>query len=184
MNEQPIPTNTEFRKEWTAGRVASIVLLAILCGALVWNAYSPEDIFFSDLKYELLVGEKFEPQKDVSVQGRTLQIGQSYYPKGMGVHANSELNLRFVPESYSYFAAEIGIDAEVPADSPAAVVFSVFSDGTQLYESPIMKPGMPPRLVYVPIRGRRTLTLKAIAADDGAKEGAHADWAMARFIAR
>jgi len=184
MDEQPTLSNTAVNKEWTAGRAAAIVLLAILCGALVWNAYSPEDIFFSDLKYELLAGEKFEPQKDVSAQGRTLQIGQSYYPKGMGVHANSELNLRFVPEPYSYFAAEIGIDSEVPADSPAAVVFSVFADGTQLYESPIMKPGMSPRLVYVPIRGRRTLTLKAIAVNDESKEGAHADWAMARFIAR
>ena len=59
----------------------------------------------------------------------------------------------------------------------------MLSDGTLLYESPVMKPGMSPRLVYVPIRGRRSLTLIVSDAGDG-NQADHADWAMARFIAR
>jgi len=169
--------------EWTPRRIAALIVLAVLCGVLVWNAYSPEDIFLSDLKYETLVSDRMVPQNDRSVDGNTLQIGKTYYPKGIGTHARSEITYRFLPPGYRYFVAEVGIDAEVPEDSPASVVFSVFSDGTVMYESPVMKPGMPPRFVRVCLAGRRSITLKVSDAGDGI-EGDHADWAMARFVAR
>ncbi|HQH73039.1 MAG TPA: NPCBM/NEW2 domain-containing protein [bacterium] len=169
--------------EWTPRRIAALVMLAVLCGILVWNAYSPEDIFLSDLKYEVPLGDRMVPLNDRSVEGNTITIDKTYYPKGIGVHANSEISYRFLPTGYRYFVAEVGIDAEVPADSPASAVFSVFSDGTLMYESPVMKPGMPPRFVRVCIDGRHSIVLKVSDAGDGI-EGDHADWAMARFVAR
>lgn len=171
---------------WTSGQVASLILLLVICAVLVWNAYHPQDIYLGDLSFETLVGDKYEPRKDTSVLGKTLQIHTTYYPKGVGTHANSEIHTRFIPEGYSFFAAEIGVDAEVGPNSPASVIFSVYAggaDGTLLYESPVLRAGMPPRLVYVPVRGRRSLTLVVRDAGDG-NEADHADWAMARFIAR
>ncbi len=167
---------------WTPGQIAAVVILTVLCAVLVWNAYSPEDIYLSDLTFEVLEQERFEMRKDTSVEGDTIAIDKTYYPKGVGVHANSTLFVRFIPHGYRHFVAEIGIDKEVPPEMDSSVVFSVIADGTLLYESPVLKQGMPPRLVHVPIAGRKTLTLNVTDAGDG-NEGDRANWAMARFIA-
>ncbi len=169
--------------DWTAGRLAALIVLAIVCAVLVWNAYTPIDIFFTDLKYEVLAGDRFDPRSDATVEGNPLRIYHTFYPKGLGVHANSEVFLRFIPDGYSFFTAEIGVDHEAGEESSASVIFTVLSDGTLLYESPIMKSGMPPRQIYVHVKNRKTLTLKVTDAGDG-NDSDHADWAMARFLAR
>ncbi len=175
------PERDDHYSNWTTGRIAAIILLVILCASLVWNAYTWEDIYYADLDYDVVSSDTYEPQKDKSVLGRTLKISDTYYPKGLGVHANTEIHLRWVPPSYTYFTAEIGIDADAEETTNASVIFSVIADGTLLYQSPILKAGMLPRLIYVPIRGRRTLTLKVDDAGDGT-ENDYAVWAMARFI--
>ncbi|MGC9329058.1 MAG: NPCBM/NEW2 domain-containing protein [Candidatus Hinthialibacter sp.] len=171
-------------REWTPSRIAALVLLVILCGVLVWNAYHPEDVYFSDLKFEVLQSDRFEPQKDQSVEGNTLTIQHgdtpTYYPRGVGVHANSEIFLKFLPNGYRFFVAEIGVDKEAAEIGSSSVVFQILSDGTLMYESPVLRAGMAPRFVRVCIEGRETLTLKVSDAGDG-HEGDHADWAMARF---
>ncbi len=90
--------NPHVTNEWTAGRVAALILLIAVCAVLIWNAYTPEDIFFNDLKYEVMVADRLDPKDDASVEGRTLQIHDTYYPKGLGVYANSEIFLRFIPD--------------------------------------------------------------------------------------
>ncbi len=184
MNEhssQQQEERSSSRNEWTPSRVAAVILFAIFCAVLVWNAYSPEDIYYGDLKFEVDKSEEYEPRVDQSLFEKTIQIGETYYPKGISTFGNSEISLRFVPETHSYFTAEIGIDAEMGEDSPASVVFTVMSDGTVLYQSPVMRAGMAPRLVYVPIRGRRTVILKTSDAGDG-NEDDYAHWAVARFV--
>lgn len=183
--ESPSQNNTN--NEWTPSRISAVILLIALCGVLVWNAYHPEDVFFSDLKYEVMQSERFEPQKDTSVEGNTITMLQGetpiFYPRGLGVHANTEIQLRFLPNGYRFFEAEVGIDRETPEGAPSSVIFTVESDGTILYESPVMRRGMAPRFVRVCLDGRNSITLRAADAGDG-NEGDRADWAMARFTAR
>ena len=187
MNEEivnPSSPDLSNNREWTSSRIASVILLLVLCSVFVWNAYHPEDIFVGDLKFETVKAERFDPQKDTSVEGNTITIQRgeipTFYPRGLGVHANSEIYIRFLPDGYHYFVTEVGIDKEVPVGSPSSVIFTVESDGTVLYESPVLRAGMAPRFVRVSIDGRSTLTLKVTDAGDGI-EGDHADWAMARF---
>lgn len=168
---------------WSSSQTAAIILLAAVCTVFVWNAYHPEDIYLSDLKYETPISDRLVPQNDRSASGDTLAIHETYYPKGIGVHANSEIHLRFLPNQYKFFVTEVGIDKAVPADSGASVIFQILCDGTVMYESPVMKPGMPPRYARVCIEGRNTLALKVTDAGDG-NEADHANWAMARFVAR
>ncbi len=178
------PEQNDSTNEWSASRIAAVILLVALCSALVWNAYHPEDIYISDLKYEVLKSTKFEPQKDTSVEGNPLSIHKTYYPaRGLGVHADSEIHIRSIPNAYRFFMADIGVDNETPENSPASVVFEVESDGTVLYQSPVMRRGMAPRLVRVCLDGRTSITLRVTDAGDGS-EGDHADWAMARFTSR
>ncbi len=186
LDSQPLDIAPQ-NSEWTSRQIAAVILLFALCGVLVWNAYHPEDVYVTEVKMEYLQADRFDPQKDTSVEGNTIAILRGdtpiFYPRGIGVHANTEIFLRFLPDGRRFFVAEVGIDKEVPENSPSSVIFTVESDGTVLYESPVMRRGMAPRMVRVCIDGRTTLTLKASDAGDG-NEGDHADWAMARFTAQ
>jgi hypothetical protein len=191
MEQSPATENTNHlqadhvanNERWTSSNVAAIILLVFICSILVWNAYHPEDIFLSDLKYEAVLVEQIEPQNDTSAGGNTITIHKTYYPKGVGVHANSEIQIRFIPNNYKFFITEIGMDNQAGDDPTASVCFFIYSDGTLLYESPVMTPKMAPRFVRVPIEGRNSLTLKVTDAGDG-KAADLANWAMARFTYR
>lgn len=184
----PAPANGN-GQPWTAREAAALVLLFITAGVLIWNVYQPEDIYLSDLPYEVMESDLYDPRNDQSVDGRPLQIHKSYYPKGIGTHARSVIFVRFVPANHTHFTAEVGIDAGRGPESGASAVFRVSAGGSEaragtegalLYESPVMRPGMNPRLVHVPVRGRRSLTLEVTDAGDG-NGGDAANWAMARF---
>lgn len=168
---------------WTAGGIAFLILLAVFCAFLVMNAFHREDIFFTDVMFESMIPSEIESVIDGSASlggvPHALQIHQTYYPRGLGVYTPSEIETRHIPPGYSYFMAEIGVDAQILPGGPAAVIFTVLGDGTVLYESPPLRPGMEPRQVYAPIAGRQKLTLRAVSAIEGIE--VPVNWALARF---
>lgn len=183
------------KQSWTASQSASVILLVAFCGIILYNAYSPEDIYISDLQYEVITADLYDPRNDESLFGNLLSIQTneqpSFYAKGISVHANSEIFIRFVPDGYTHFAAEIGIDA-LSGSENSSVVMSVFaggsegktgSSGTLLYESPVLRSNLNPRYIEVPVYGRRSLTITVRDAGDGNTDDM-ASWAMARFIQR
>lgn len=166
---------------WTTERIAAVILLFLLCSVLVWKAYSPESISLSDIKFEVLdFSSGFEPVLDHSFAGSSMQIKTTAYPKGICTKANMSISCRFIPNGYSFFSTEIGIDAALPADNKASVIFQILADGALLYESPVMKSGMDPRFVRVPVRGRKELVLRTVDAGDG-NEQDYGNWALCRF---
>ncbi|MDP8244476.1 MAG: NPCBM/NEW2 domain-containing protein [Candidatus Hinthialibacter antarcticus] len=171
------PTSTT---SWTPLQIAFLIILAISCAGLVWNAYAPADIPFADLKFEALEGDS-EPLINIGWNQRPLQIQNKNYPIGLAVETDSLIELRYLPNGYRYFSAEIGVSADEAAGGPNGIVFTVLSEGTVLYQSPVMRPGMPPRLVWVPVLDRQTLALKTERASDDAP-GGRAVWALARFV--
>lgn len=194
-SESDNQTETAPAINWTAGQSASFVLIIILCGIILYNAYSPEDIYISDLQYEVITAELYDPRNDESAVGKplTIQVKEqpSFYAKGIGLHANSEIFVRFVPDGYTHFAAEIGVDA-VSGNSESSIIFMVYAggsegktgtSGTLLYESPVLKANMNPLYIEAPVYGRRSLTLTVRDAMDG-NNGDFAVWGMARFMKR
>ena len=130
----------------------------------------------------MLKAEWFEPQRDHSVQNNPLIIDEKHYPRGIGVHADSEIEVT-VPEGFTHFVADVGVDDEVPEDSPASVIFTVLGDGVVLYESPILRANSPPQRISVNVEGVITLTMKVSMNGDGSNSD-HADWGSARFTVR
>ncbi len=182
-------------QKWSASQTAFVILLLILCGIILYSTYSPEDIYISALEYEVLTAEKYDPRNDASVLGDPLKIQvdthPTFYAKGIGLHANSEIFARFVPNGYTHFAAEIGIDAQ-SGNANSSVIFSIYAGGTEartgtsgtlLYQSPVLRHNMNPVYVEIPVYGRRSLTLTVRDAGDG-NESDFAIWGMARFIRR
>jgi len=158
----------------------ALAALVALLGWILWNSMPARDIYVSDIKeWTINKWEWLGPQRDASVEGRSLMIGEKYYPKGIGVHAASEITVP-VPPEYTRFLADVGVDDEIKAGAPSSVVFKVLGDGVVLYESPILKAAMPPYRVDVGVERVHTLTLVVTDASDGTNSD-HADWGNARF---
>ncbi len=158
----------------------TFVLVLIMLIAHLWNSGPSRAQYVSDMEYNVISFDWGEPKNDTSIDGNALIINEKEYRKGLGVHAACEVSVD-VPWGYDHFIAEVGVDDEVPLDSPASVKFIVLGDGAVLWESPVMTSSMPPRRVMVNVEERVQLTLKVTPANDGTNSD-HADWANARFV--
>jgi alpha-galactosidase len=115
-------------------------------------------------------GEQFA--SDGSVQA----VNGAFYPKGLGVHAASDVAIGV--SGCSWFTAVLGIDAETAGRG--TVVFSLVADGVTVYTSPTVNSTSPVQ-ADVSISGRSTLHL--VVGDGGDGKGYdHADWADARLL--
>ncbi|MBI1389359.1 MAG: hypothetical protein GC154_13025 [bacterium] len=161
---------------WSPLQAAIVIGLLGFCGFFVWETYHPEDIYLTSLKYDVLAGET-EPLEDAGWNGHPLQIAQTVYPRGLGVDNAATIELRYVPNGYKNFVAEIGLSAEEIPGGPEGVTFTVVCDGTIRYQSGVMKAGEPPVEIRVPVLGCKTLSLQVAGAPKG-----RAVWGLARFV--
>lgn len=110
--------------------------------------------------------------------GRSLTINGVLYPKGLGVHALSELRYA-LDGQYSRFQADVGVDDEV--GMRGSVVFQVFADGEKLYDSGLMFGYQSAKQVNLNVAGKRELRLLVLTGN-GNRDQDHADWGGARLI--
>jgi hypothetical protein len=114
-----------------------------------------------------------------SVSGRTLSVDSVKYSKGIGTHADSDIEYR-VQGLYSMFTARVGVDDGNESDR-GSVEFSVLGDGKELWRSGVMKRLDSLKVVNVGIKGVRALILRVTHADDGIDYD-HADWIEPRIM--
>ncbi|MQA28772.1 MAG: hypothetical protein GEU82_02885 [Luteitalea sp.] len=108
--------------------------------------------------------------------GRAIVLGGQRFGKGLGVHAPSDVRLSLGGQCSS-FSASVGVDDEV--GGLGSVVFQVWADGIQLYDSGVLDGNNGPQAVNVDVSGRHDLQL--IVSDAGNNNYYdHADWADAR----
>ena len=110
--------------------------------------------------------------------GKPLSLGNFIYNKGLGVHANSEINYT-LGGNYNSFFAYIGVDDEVGING--SVIFQVLADGISLYTSPVMTGISNTQLVNVDVTNKQTLKLIVTNAGDGNGYD-HASWANAQLV--
>ncbi|MCP3817226.1 NPCBM/NEW2 domain-containing protein [Streptomyces sp. A3M-1-3] len=109
--------------------------------------------------------------------GRTLTLAGKTYEKGIGAHADSDIEI-YVGGRCTAFAADVGIDDEI--NGYGEVAFSVEADGKVLWTSPKLTGASATVPVSVGLTGARHVRLK-VTDTNGSKSGDHADWAAARF---
>lgn len=108
--------------------------------------------------------------------GNPITINGVVFPKGLGVHAYSELtyNIRGI---YAVFETYIGVDDETDAAcNEAAVQFEVYLDGNIAYQSPVMRKDDDTLFVRLNVIGVQELKLIVNDAGNGTTCD-HADWA-------
>jgi len=105
--------------------------------------------------------------------GTTISINGVKYAKGLGVNAVSEVTYNLAGQ-YTRFVSNIGIDDDT---SSGSVIFEVWADGIQLYNSGTMNKGCAAQTVDVDVTGKSQLQL--IVNNGATQVGNHADWAGA-----
>jgi len=111
-----------------------------------------------------------------SGDGSALSIRNVLYQKGLGTHANSSLTYA-LGGNCSTFTASVGVDDEVKGQG--SVVFAVYGDGDQLYNSGRVTGVDGAKSVNVNISGLNNLKLEVSDAADGLDYD-HADWGNAK----
>jgi hypothetical protein len=117
---------------------------------------------------------------DSAPYGQTLQIARKTYPSGIGILANSRLEVR--NEGHRRFAAKVGVD-DSATDKANAVTFTVYGDGKRLAETRPMKWGMPAEAVEVDVSGVKLIELVARSSATG-NEALAVTWGDAALTGR
>ena len=113
-----------------------------------------------------------------AVTKKTLTLGGQAFERGVGTHAPSTAYVDLNGGS-ARFLAVCGVDDGAGAGK-GSVIFRVIADGKKVYQSPLLKAGMPPEKIDLDVRGVKSLVLKVLDGGDGS-DSDHADWADARF---
>ena len=114
---------------------------------------------------------------DRSVTNDTLRIGNKWYRKGLGTHANSEIRV-LLPSGAKRFTAEAGYDRNTMDLKFAKnkIVFSVELKGKVLWKSEPIAVTDNAVKVDVPLNGSNEFTLK-VESETGDFSWTHANWA-------
>ncbi|MFI9009923.1 beta-galactosidase [Actinosynnema sp. NPDC053489] len=107
--------------------------------------------------------------------GKPITINGTTYAKGLGAHANGEIQI-FLGGNCSRLTAVVGVDDEV--GSNGTVRFAIGGDGTTLAETDTLTGNDPGRPITADLTGVQWVSLLTTDAGDG-NGSDHADWADA-----
>lgn len=118
-------------------------------------------------------------QTDATPFGQSLGIGGKPYDSGIGVLANSRLEVR--NNGAATFTAEVGVD-DSTLNTKQAVTFAVYGDGKLLAKSAPKAYGDKPETLTVPVKGVKIVELVATAATAANAQPVVVTWGNAALI--
>jgi hypothetical protein len=137
--------------------------------------------YLSDLTWTSMTNGWGPVERDLSNgekaqgDGLTLTLNGQAYAKGLGGHASSDV--RYAIAGCTRFQASVGLDDEV--GSNGSVVFQVWLDGVQAYDSGLMTGASATKDIDLDTTGKSELRLVITNGGDGVNYD-HGDWALAR----
>ncbi|MDP2575221.1 NPCBM/NEW2 domain-containing protein [Vibrio penaeicida] len=124
-------------------------------------------------------------EKDMNVgqkeqgDGQPISVGGKQYPKGLGLHAESEVVYSLTGANFDRFSAVVGVDDGT--GSGGSVIFQVFVDDELRYQSALLTGVSTPENVDIPISPENTV-IRLVSGSGGDGIGYDwADWADAKF---
>ncbi|MEV6054749.1 NPCBM/NEW2 domain-containing protein [Streptomyces sp. NPDC052107] len=108
--------------------------------------------------------------------GHPITIGGTVYPKGLGVHAPSDVSF-YTGQTCGKVTAEVGVDDE--KGTKGTVTFEIWADGTKVASTGVLTNAMPAQPLTADVAGAQVVRLVVTDAGDGI-DSDHADWADAR----
>jgi hypothetical protein len=113
---------------------------------------------------------------DNGIEQSNISLFNKEYIRGIATHANSQIVYR-LNSGYTAFHAFIGVDSGQVCTN-GSVVFHVYTNGENIFTSPIMVVSSQPIELNLPVQGKNVLTLEVTDAGDGITCD-HASWADA-----
>ena len=141
-------------------------------------------VYVSDLVWASELNGLGPAERDMSnggagiADGNPITLDAVIYPKGVGGHAYSEIDIA-LDGQYDRFISRIGLDDEQNGLC-GDVSFEVDLDNVNVYASGSFIDTTPTEVVNLDVSGAQLLTLKVL--DNGDSCGDHGDWADARLI--
>lgn len=110
--------------------------------------------------------------------GGQISLDSVPYPKGLGVHAPSDVRYNLGGTCDGRLIADVGIDDSVGA--AGSVVFQVYLDGEKAFDSGLVRGSDLRRPINVELNGKRELRLVVTDGEDGNAQD-RANWAGGRL---
>ena len=152
-----------------------------------WHALPPvppiPNVHVSDLEPIKAVNGQGKPQTNRSQRGGELKVQGTFYEKGMGVYARSELTYANKSE-YKRFVAVVGVAQEVSKEDKTSFVCEVYADKRLLARSPLLRNKTVDHWhfnVAVPPSAKQ---IRLVVTDGGRdrNQGDMANWCNAGFV--
>ena len=135
-------------------------------------------VMLSDIEWATAKSANGDVHKNLTWENKPLTLRGVVHPKGLGVHAASEITYALAGR-YATFMCDVGIDDETKGQGSA--IFRVLVDGQQVFDSGVLTHGSPAKKVNVPVGGGKELKLVVTDGGNG-NDWDHSDWAGARLL--
>ena len=109
--------------------------------------------------------------------GHPITLGGVMYAKGLGVHAESDVEY-YTGKTCEKVTADVGVDDEKGANG--TVAFEIWADGTKVASTGVLTNAMPAQPVTADVTGAQVVRLVVTDGGDGI-DSDHADWADAQL---
>ncbi|MDH6219163.1 NPCBM/NEW2 domain-containing protein [Streptomyces pseudovenezuelae] len=109
--------------------------------------------------------------------GNPITIGGVVYAKGLGVHADSDVEF-YTGKACEKVTADVGVDDEKGANG--TVAFEIWADGTKVASTGTLTNAMPAQPITADVTGAQVVRLVVTNGGDGF-DSDHADWAGAQL---
>lgn len=139
----------------------------------------------SDIEWSSARTDYGNVRKDLASGGAKIKLSvngeERVFDKGIGTHANSEIVYNLEGTNYEYFETYVGIDRNIQKQNNSSVIFKVYADGNEVYNSGVMRWVDDAKLVRIPLEGVSELKLVANNAGNG-NTSDHANFGDAKFL--
>jgi glucose/arabinose dehydrogenase len=108
-----------------------------------------------------------------AADGQAIRLAGIPYPRGLGVHAPSDISFNLGARCSGHFVADMGVDTEVGAQG--SVVFQIYLDGVLAQDTSVVRGGDARRSAFLSVAGKNTLRLVVVNGGDGQGYD-HASW--------
>ncbi|MER5531523.1 NPCBM/NEW2 domain-containing protein [Streptomyces sp. NPDC002677] len=109
--------------------------------------------------------------------GHPITVGGVVYAKGLGTHAQSQVDY-YTGKACGKVTAEVGVDDEEGADG--SVSFEVWADGTKVASTGVLTTDLPAQPFTADVTGAEVVSLVVTDGGNGVTSD-HGDWADARI---
>jgi glucose/arabinose dehydrogenase len=108
-----------------------------------------------------------------AADGQAIRLASIPYPRGLGVHAPSDISFNLGRACSGHFIADMGVDSEV--GSNGSVVFQIYLDGVLAQDTGLVRGGEARKSAFVAVANKSTLRLVVTNGGDGQGYD-HASW--------